>query len=108
VWEFREDRARYREEAAGESNLSLLSRHILEMELPAEPAARAAAARLRETAAAEGVVAIVTMASGEILTVGYSERFAGEYPLRVAEQATDCGLVPGDFPVIRITLESTY
>jgi hypothetical protein len=78
------------------------------MEFAAEPNARRAARELWETAASEGVVAMVTMASGETLTPGYSERFGNEYPLRIVKKESASGLGPGDFPVIRVTLESIY
>ncbi len=109
-WAFREDRARYSEEQPGQGGrgaLTPLVRHTLEMELPANNSTRAAVESLLSTAQSEGVVARVTMASGEVLLVGWSRRLGARYPLRVAAVAANSGQSPADFPTITVRLEST-
>jgi hypothetical protein len=107
-WAFREDRARYREEQMAGSVLAPLVKRTLEMEFAADPAGRRAMDELSETAAAQGVVAVVTMASGEVIVAGYSLRFGTEFPMRVTGREADSGLSPGDFPTLSLTLESIY
>ena len=104
---FREDRARYREERTG-GPLSPLVRHTLVMELPATPKGRRAADELAVVCRTEGVVAVVTMASGEVLVAGHSARFGTLYPLRLAGTEYTSGNTPADFPIITLTLESIY
>jgi hypothetical protein len=106
AWAFREDRARYSEELTGEKPLVPAVRHILELEFPSDAASRLRVAELERVAASEGVVAVVAMASGERIVVGYSRRFAAADPLHVINKRVDTGLVPGDFPIIAVTLES--
>ncbi len=102
---FREDRAVY-SETLSDDGLRGLVRHTLEMELSAgETASRATDELVRRSG--EGFVAVVTMASGERILVGYSSRFGARYPLRVAKMASASGSVPADFPSVKITLEST-
>jgi hypothetical protein len=108
VWAFREDRARYSEEQMPTGALVPLVRHTLEMEFPADPASREAVDELAATARAEGVVAVVTMASGEVIVAGYSSRFAEAYPLRITGRNVTSGRTPADFPTIALTLQSTY
>jgi hypothetical protein len=104
-WVFREDRARYLEEAAGGGAAEPSVKHILEMEFPSGEATRRAAEELCAHGG-EGFVAVVTMASGEKLAVGYSSRFGTLYPLRIASVSSDSGHAPADFPTVKITLES--
>jgi hypothetical protein len=106
AWAFREDRARYLARQAGASVLVPLTRHILQIDLAATPSGRRAADELCAAAAAPGIVAVVTTASGETLTAGYSPRFGSAYPLRLTRREDDSGLSPADFPTISITLES--
>jgi len=104
-WAFREDRAHYREELTGDEPLVPLVRHVLEMELPLDAASRRAVASL-QAANAAGFVAIVTLASGERLTVGRSARFGTLYPLRVAACDLGSGRTPADLPTATLRLES--
>ncbi len=104
-WAFREDRAGYTEERVGGESLSPLVRHTLTMELPATPAARRAVDELISVASSEGVVAVVTMASGEVVVAGCSERFGVAYPLRPAGLESASGRTPADYPTITLTLE---
>ncbi len=101
---FREDRAHYSETRSGDG-LQMLVHHSLVMEFPAGEAARRAADEL-VARSGEGFVAIVTTASGERLSAGWSERFGTGYPLRVAKVSSASGSVPADFPAITVTLES--
>jgi hypothetical protein len=78
------------------------------MELAATPEARLAVDELAAVCRREGVVARVTMASGEVFTVGYSPLFGTLYPLRLAGVEYSSGEVPADFPTITLTLQSIY
>ncbi len=104
---FREDRARYSEVRTG-GPLVQLVRHTLVMELAATPETRRATRELASVCRTEGVVAVVTTASGELLVAGYSARFATLYPLRLTGMEYSSGNTPADFPTITLTLESTY
>jgi hypothetical protein len=88
--------------------LAPVVRHTLEMEFAADRAGRRAVDELSATAASEGVVAVVTMASGEVVVAGYSPRFGTEYPLRMTKREADSGFSPGDFPAISLILEAVY
>ncbi len=107
-WAFRKDRARYSEEWVGARPLSGMVKHTLEMEFAATAESRRAVDELAQVCAARGVVAVVTMASGETLVAGYSSRFGVEYPLRMAKREETSGRLPGDMPTIAVVLESTY
>jgi hypothetical protein len=104
AYSFREDGASYSETLAGSPQQPLV-RHTLVMEFPAGEESRRAVDELLAYSAG-GFVAVVTLASGELLTVGYSMRFRTDYPLRVAALASATGSVPSDFPALVITLES--
>jgi hypothetical protein len=101
AWAFAEDRAAYSETLEG-----ALVRHTLAMEFAATSESRAAIDALVAVAAASGVVARVTLASGETLVAGYSSRFGAGYPLRVTALTASSGRAPGDLPTISLTLES--
>ncbi len=105
-WAFVEDRARYTQSALPEGGPVVLVRHTLAMKLPDNPDTRRSIADLLAVAAAEGVVALVTLASGRLLTAGYSVRFGTAYPLRVTGLESNTGAVPADLPTITLTLES--
>ena len=107
AWAFREDRARYSEEITDGGPLVRLVRHTLVMELAATAESRRAVDELAALCQTEGVVAVVTMASGELLAAGYSNRFGTLYPLRVAAVEYSSGNTPADFPTIALTLRST-
>ncbi len=107
VWAFREDKARYSEETTGGQPIAKMVRHTLEMEFAANPATRAAVDELRAAAASEGVVALVTMASGRVVVAGWSRRFGTRYPLRLVAESVSSGEAPADCPTVRVTLEST-
>ena len=106
AWAFREDRAHYSEERVSKEPLTPLVRHTLEMELPATATGRRSVEELATVSRGRGVVAVVTMASGEALVAGWSERFGGRYPLRLTDVKSISGRSPGDFPTISLTLES--
>jgi hypothetical protein len=103
TWAFREDRAAYTETRQG-----ALTRRTLSIEFAATPTARAAVDALVDVAASEGVVARVTMASGEVIVAGHSSRFGSSYPLRPTSLSSVSGLTPGDMPTISLTLETTH
>ncbi len=100
---FREDMAHYECTSVGEPTRPL-TEHTLVMELPAVAETRVAVEQLRRSC---GVVAIITLASGETLTVGHTPTFGTAYPLRVTAVESTSGLVPGDFPTVKITLQCT-
>ncbi len=102
---FREDRADYSEEASADAG-QLLVKHRLSMEFPAGPAARRAVDELSGRGAS-GLVALITMGSGERLIAGYSSRFGKLYPLRIARVSSVSGSRPSDFPAVTVVLEST-
>jgi hypothetical protein len=77
------------------------------MEIAATPEGRCAVDELVELCRTEGVVAAVTLASGEVIAVGYSARFGTLYPLRAAGVEYSSGSTPADFPTIVLTLRST-
>ena len=106
AWAFREDCAWYSEESVGDEKLSSLVRHTLVMEFPATHDSCRAVNGLADTSAVEGVAAVITMASGEVIIAGYSSRFGVEYPLRVVKREITSGRTPADFPTVTITLES--
>ncbi len=105
-WAFREDRAHYSEESAIGAMQSSLVRHKLEMDIPATATGRRLMGELAAVCLTEGVVAVVGMASGETVAVGWSTRFGALYPLRVAAVKTVSGRSPADFPTISVILES--
>jgi hypothetical protein len=105
AWAFREDRASYSEESAGEDKTYPFIRHTLAMEFPAARESRAAVEELAAYVA-EGVVAVITMASGEVVVAGHSARFGAGYPLRLVKTETTSGRTPADFPTLTVTLES--
>jgi hypothetical protein len=78
------------------------------MELAATPEARSAVRELAAVCRGEGVVARVTMASGEVLQAGYSPLYGALYPLRLAGVEYRSGNTPADLPTIVVTLQSTY
>lgn len=100
-YSFREDRAHYTSDRVGEP-LKPLTRHTLAMELPATDRTRLAADQIRT---ADGLVARITMASGEVVVVGWSQAFAAAYPLRLTAMEAVSGSFPGDYPTVKLTLE---
>ncbi len=107
AWAFREDKARYSEDITDGGPLVRLVRHTLVMELAATAEGRCAVDELVELCRAEGIVAVVTLASGEVIAVGYSARFGTLYPLRATAIEYSSGSTPADFPTIVLTLRST-
>jgi hypothetical protein len=105
AWAFREDRAWYSEESVGGHKPFRLVRHTLVMEFPAAEKSRMAVKEL-SACNQEGVVAMVTMASGEVIVAGRSSRFGTGYPLRLVKTESASGRTPADFPTITVTLES--
>ena len=106
TWTFREDRARYSEEQSGSSPLAPLVQHTLVMEFPATKGSRSIVEGLITACRTGGVVAVVTMASGEKIVAGSSIRFGAGYPLRMVKIESTSGRTPADFPTIAVTLES--
>ncbi len=106
LWPFREDRAHYREQTEDGTTLSPLVRHTLEMDVPATAATRRLLGELAATSAREGLVAVVTMASGERIAAGWSTRFGTLYPLRLTAAKALSGHSPADYPTISVILES--
>jgi hypothetical protein len=102
-WAFREDHASYNTSREG-----AVTRHTLSVEIVATPDSRAAVDTLCAVATAQGVVARVKMASGQVSIVGWSSRFETTYPLRLSRVDYSSGLSPADLPSIAITLECTH
>ena len=59
-----------------------------------------------QRAAADGLVARITMATGEQIVVGWSERFGVEQPLRLKTLSFTSGSKPNDSPRVVLTLWS--
>ncbi len=59
-----------------------------------------------QRAAIEGVAARITMATGEELTLGWSERFSFEQALRLKSLTFNSGSSPNDSPKVVLTLVS--
>ena len=59
-----------------------------------------------QRAAADGLVARITMATGEQIVVGWSERFGLEQPLRLKTLSFCSGSRPNDSPRVVLTLWS--
>jgi hypothetical protein len=59
-----------------------------------------------QRAAADGVAARITMATGEEIVVGWSERFGFEQPLRLKTLTFCSGSKPNDSPRVVLTLSS--
>lgn len=57
-------------------------------------------------AAIEGVVALVTLSTGERLTVGWSPRFGFEQALRLRSLHFSSGSEPNSSPTVKLTLQS--
>jgi hypothetical protein len=100
---FREDGASYTEQSVGFRGG--LVRHTLSMEFTATDEAHRALSQLK-SASGDGFVAIVTRGSGKSLLVGYSHRFKGAFPLRIAGCTHSSGTTPADFPTITVVLTS--
>ena len=62
--------------------------------------------RFREECAAEGVVARVTLSTGESLLIGWSNRFGFEQALRLKQMLFSSGRKPTDEPCVVLTLQS--
>jgi hypothetical protein len=105
-WAFREDSASYMRQQTEEQPLVPLTRHTIRMEFAAGEEGYRAASQLSAVAAADGVVAILTLATGEVVTVGWSERFKNAYPLRMVKYETRSGQKPADFPSVTVTLQT--
>ena len=63
-------------------------------------------AHFLERCAAEGVVAVVQLSTGEQVVVGWSERFGLEQALRLASLDFSSGERPNSSPQVRLTLKS--
>ena len=61
---------------------------------------------LRRAAETEGLIALVTMASGERLLAGWSARFGTSQPLRPGSFAMESGIKPLDGTPAVLTLAS--
>lgn len=68
--------------------------HTLTLIAPVEQAAAWLDEDFQRTAASEGVVALISLASGEELTIGWSERLEQESSLRIAAMLYDTGSGP--------------
>ncbi|MDR2912445.1 MAG: hypothetical protein LBV38_03995 [Alistipes sp.] len=101
AWAFIEDRAHYSEETTDDGRLI---RHTLSMELPAgRPTARAVERLMALDAG--GFVAVLTMASGETLVAGQSERFGTQYPMHIVALKLVSGSSPDERPTVTLFFE---
>ena len=71
-------------------------RHTLTLVVGREAFRKAFTPALRRAAETEGLIALVTMASGERLLAGWSARFGTSQPLRPDSFAMESGIKPLD------------
>lgn len=103
-YEFEEDKAFYRQSVSGKYPL-ISVQHELSFEIA--PVCGATLSAIEELLSSdEGVVAVVTIASGESLLVGQSPELGLEAPLRISEVLADTLSEYGDDSMCRITLTS--
>ncbi len=98
-----EERSSYEEELVSDDGI-LRVHHTLTLVVPREAAA--AMLPLAAGMAADGVTALVTTAAGERLTVGWSERFGFEQPLRLRSFRLATGTRPADGNAATLRFES--
>lgn len=98
-----EDRSSYTEDILSDDGI-LRVRHTLTLVVPRETAA--AMLPLAAGMVSEGVTALVTTAAGEQLTVGWSERFRSEQPLRLQFLSLGTGTRPADGNAATLRFES--
>ena len=86
-----------------------LVRHTLTLVVNREAFRKAFTPALRRAAETEGLIALVTMASGERLLAGWSARFGTSQPLRPDSFAMESGIKPldGTPAVLTLTSEDT-
>lgn len=84
-------------------------RHTLTLVVSRETSRTAFTPAFRRAAETEGLIAIVTMASGERLLAGWSARFGTTHPLRLGSFAMESGTKPldGTPAVLTLTSEDT-
>ena len=84
-------------------------RHTLTLVVGRETFRKAFTPALRRAAETEGLIALVTMASGERLLAGWSARFGTSQPLRPDSFAMESGIKPldGTPAVLTLTSEDT-
>ena len=81
-------------------------RHTLTLVVGREAFRKAFTLALRRAAETEGLIALVTMASGERLLAGWSARFGTSQPLRPGSFAMESGIKPLDGTPAVLTLAS--
>ena len=81
-------------------------RHTLTLVVGREAFRKAFTPALRRAAETEGLIALVTMASGERLLAGWSARFGTSQPLRPGSFAMESGIKPLDGTPAVLTLAS--
>ena len=81
-------------------------RHTLTLVVGREAFRKAFTPALRRAAETEGLIALVTMASGERLLAGWSARFGTSQPLRPDSFAMESGIKPLDGTPAVLTLAS--
>ena len=102
-YRFAEDEALYREQLAVTGGKPLV-RHELSFVLTGMNSASRKA--VEEMAAAGGLAALVENRQGEILLVGWSERFGAEQPLRMDKSVGTTRSAPGEVPSETIVLSA--
>ena len=80
--------------------------HLLTLAVPADFARRHLGEELCRRWATEGTAAVVVTEAGERLVAGWSERFGGEQPLRLATLELSTDKSPRAVPVALLTLRS--
>lgn len=98
-----EERSSYTEEIVSDDGI-LRVHHMLTLVVPHEAAA--AMLPLAAGMTAGGVTALVATAAGEQLTVGWSERFGFEQPLRLRSFSLETGKRPADGNAATLRYES--
>lgn len=79
-------------------------RHTLTLVIGREAARALLTPSFRRTAAADGLIATVTAASGERLLIGWSARLGKEQPLRLGPVSNESGTKPLDGTPVVVTL----
>lgn len=100
-----DDGSSYKEEAVVRQGLASV-RHTLTLAFPRDAARDQIDAARLERWASEGVAALLTAADGERMLAGWSERFGGEQPLRLAGMTSLTGAAPHDRPTAVLVLAS--
>lgn len=104
-YSFREDQATYTQKSVSHQPVVLVE-HTLWMFLERVDSDSIRAVRELAEASQEGLLALVTLATGERLLVGYSRHLGCEQPLRVVKMESESGESPKERSGVRVVLSS--